>query len=123
MTDVTDTTQLNTNSDNQTTTVIAVSAAVGVLGIILGLVVGIVATVVVVAVLLMRKKQGKVKSRLLSVNWSAHCSTGPVDKEMSAVKYAELLFVLFHSPLVFGLAQTLFLHNEGGIPQYIYTNT
>ena len=54
MTDVTDTTQLEADSDDQTTTVIAVSAAVGVLGIILGLVVGIVATV-----LLMRRKQGK----------------------------------------------------------------
>ena len=56
MTDVTDTPQLNTDSDDQTTTVIAVSAAVGVLGTILGLVVGIVATV-----LLMRKKQEKSK--------------------------------------------------------------
>ena len=59
MTDVTDTAQLNTDSNNQTTTVIAVSvvsAAVGVLGIILGLVVGIVATVLV-----MRKKQEKGK--------------------------------------------------------------
>ena len=59
MTDVTDTAQLNTDSNDQTTTVIAVSvvsAAVGVLGIILGLVVGIVATVLV-----MRKKQEKGK--------------------------------------------------------------
>ena len=59
MTDVTDTAQPNTNSDDQTTTVIAVravSAAVGLLGIILGLAVGIVATV-----LLVRKKQGKGK--------------------------------------------------------------
>ena len=54
MTDVTDTAQPNTDSDDQTTTVIAVSAAVCVLGIILGLVVGIVVTV-----LLMRKKQEK----------------------------------------------------------------
>ena len=56
MTDVTSTTQLNTDADDQTTTVIAVSAAVGVHGIILGLIVGIVATVLV-----MRKKQGKGK--------------------------------------------------------------
>ena len=69
MTDVTDTAQLNTDSNDQTTTVIAVSVvsaeetmcvavstAVGVLGIILGLAVGIVATV-----LLMRKKQEKGK--------------------------------------------------------------
>ena len=56
MTDVTDTAQLNTDSDDQTTTVIAVSAAVGVFGIILGLAVGIVVTVLV-----MRKKQGKGK--------------------------------------------------------------
>ena len=54
VTDVTaDTAPLNTD---QTTTVIAVSAAVCVLGIIIGLVVGIVATV-----LFMRKKQGKGK--------------------------------------------------------------
>ena len=53
MTDVTDTPQLNTDSDEQMTTVLAASTAVGVLGIILvlGLIVGIVTTV-----LLMRKK-------------------------------------------------------------------
>ena len=51
---MTDVTQLNTDSDDQTTTVIALSAAVCVFGVILGLVVEIVATV-----LLMKKKQGK----------------------------------------------------------------
>ena len=56
MTDVTDTPQPNTDSDDQPTTVIVVSAAVCMLGIMLGLVVGIVATV-----LLMRKKQEKGK--------------------------------------------------------------
>ena len=48
------------------------------------------------------------KPRLLNVNWNAHCSTGPVDKELSAVKYVEFLAVgIVLSPLVFGLAKTL----------------
>ena len=54
MTDVTDTAQ--SNIDAEETMYVAVSAVVGVLGIILGLVVGIVVTV-----LLMRKKQRKGK--------------------------------------------------------------
>ena len=52
MTDVTDTAQLNTDTDE--TIYVALSAAVGVLGIILGLVVGIVVTV-----LLMRNRRRK----------------------------------------------------------------
>ena len=47
MTDVTDTTQLNTDADDQTT---LIAAGVGVAGIILGLAVGTVAAVLLTAI-------------------------------------------------------------------------
>ena len=56
MTDVTDTTQLNTDSDDQTTTYIAVG--VGVAGLMLGLFVGALVTVFL-TLTAMRKKHGK----------------------------------------------------------------